>query len=499
MGLLRQKFDQFRVWSSGQRQLQWLKPMWRPFRKTYGYVAGEGSVARAVIDWLEAMVRGHFLTRLFSATPKRLRKCSKIFVRSSGKLAAVAGFMLRPCVTLVALIVGPPLLYCWLRHRCSRSISREASTPDSLLVVLLVCSQKPLGGHVTREARLLVKAGFRVTIICPEWAPAIPPPSLGPAVQIKVVPRCHGIRPSDTLWRIGIPLLDAAIEERPWAYVAQGFAGFLPALTAAAEHRVHCLCSLPSRAFRDGNANSSRSSLYSRWVNWLIHRLTANSAAAVVHHGGNAASELQRRYRQTGDSRPINVRELDSGMELGDRLRRCPMPCAAPRIPRPRTTSARNRRNGLLQTARGDKNATFPGKRFDGQMSRTNAKTCCPLRGTMGRIPTNCCEWTTSKGKHRVSEHGRCEGAIGKPRLVTPRGIRHARLNRKGNHACGFFTAPSPSATNRGFCPDTSALSVRKATWLCVTERICIILLTAFCLTRQDPALAAGSDVSISV
>ena len=312
MGNVRKKVEQFRAWASQCRSLQWLKSPWRMLRSAsrgvyrtsrWVYRTSHGAVSR-----LLANPRFWWLARAVESS------CS-----------ALRGFLGTSAVTL---------MYLWLRLRCLRRIPARVPLVDNPLVVMLVVSDQPLDVGVEGEAKALVNAGFRVSVLCPEWFPATAPPCWGVGIEIEVQPRRPDVPCAESTWLYGLPLLEAALVEQPWAYYAHGWMAALPAVVAAAEHRVLCVCSVSSD-FEGNSADGGPRPLFTRWCLWVIERLTLRCANRVVSESAEVAVDLHRRHHLSPNRRVVvgnavgALTTLRAGHE--DSLMVLPLPKTAPR------------------------------------------------------------------------------------------------------------------------------------------------------------------------
>jgi hypothetical protein len=277
MRIVRQWFEPLRIWASGQGLLCWLKPPWRILKRA----------------WRQGRKWGAFACQLLGLL----------------------------CARLVLVYALPLLLYFWLPRHCARRIPPQAEAVEFPHVVMLLGTNQPLDTAVDQTAQALVSAGFRVTVLCPEGATTTCPPSWGRDVDVEVVPRSQAVTVAGPAWMCGLPLLDAALARSPWAYLALGLETALPALLAAAEHRVPCVCSLAvtsrslrvlARSFRNEQPLANTPGLPLRGAQGFIERLALRCASCVVVESLAVAEELERRHQP---SRPIVVGDLADALD----------------------------------------------------------------------------------------------------------------------------------------------------------------------------------------
>src|SRR5262249_15510646 len=199
------------------------------------------------------------------------------------------------------------LLTAWL----SRVAGIGASASGNL-IVMLVISDLRIDPRVEREARALAGAGYKITIIFPDFAPTeSQPPELnwGEGITFRrlTAKSAHFI----SYWPgwYGGALFRAAVKHKPLAFHAHDLNSAFAALSAGRMTGAHVVCDFHEWSSENvrWNAKTGRhipyAGLWKRALKYL-ERLCLRQASEIITVGYEIARELETGY---GESRRVHV------------------------------------------------------------------------------------------------------------------------------------------------------------------------------------------------
>jgi glycosyltransferase involved in cell wall biosynthesis len=209
--------------------------------------------------------------------------------------------------TFAVVWYGPLLLWHCTKLSLLRGRRRQSRTvaPGAQpRIVMLVFSYLPSDARVEREAKTLVSAGFEVTIVCPEWSPPGAVPDWGPHIAIRIIPSNGVLHRYDRYFPYVYDrrLLQAALAEDAWAYHAHDLKTALPALLAATQKRVPCVCdfhdwSSEGASIDEATGACTRLPLVKRAIFRLVESVAIRRAAQVVTVSDSIATRMATQFR----------------------------------------------------------------------------------------------------------------------------------------------------------------------------------------------------------
>ena len=263
----------------------------RQFHELYAWAANQPS-----LQWLRPWVRG----------PKFVARMAISIVRTPDR-------MMRAAWT-IGRAIGP--LRWLLREGAQHIRANSPPTPGTKpLIVMLANAHLPADPRIEREARALVAGGFRIKILCPEWCPGAVVPDWGPDIEIKLLPQSAGQYVCYFPWVLGLSMIRAADEERPWAYHGHDLDTSIAALLAAARHQTLCICDFHEWYSENASLGAWRRryrphSWIKKWIFRKTERLALRHASQVVTVCDSIAQALEENYQCRRS--PVVVRNIPS-------------------------------------------------------------------------------------------------------------------------------------------------------------------------------------------
>lgn len=201
---------------------------------------------------------------------------------------------------------------------------RQVRPGEKPRIVMLVFSYLPVDPRVEREAKALVSAGFEVSIICPQWDSPEPAPDWGPHVQVRIIPVNGPLHCYDQFFPYVYDgrLLAAALAEDAWAYHAHDLNTALPALVAAAQKRVPCVCDFHEWYSENVTYNwdlrrYETHPRLKRRIFQLVEYVAIHSASKVVTVCESIAELMEKQYRARQKVEIIrNIPNLNRGTSI---------------------------------------------------------------------------------------------------------------------------------------------------------------------------------------
>ena len=189
----------------------------------------------------------------------------------------------------------------WLR-RHGAAIPAQSAPPANALIVMLVWTYLPADPRVEREARALAEAGYRVKILCPQFAVPAPTPDWGDGIEIRYLAHDVAAPLRHFPWQMSQGFLEAALQEEAWAYHAHDLDTALTALLAAAQKRVLCVCDFNEWYSENVTYDEARKafaphSAVKKWLFRSIEELALRHASRVVTVCESIAVELQNKHK----------------------------------------------------------------------------------------------------------------------------------------------------------------------------------------------------------
>jgi glycosyltransferase involved in cell wall biosynthesis len=192
----------------------------------------------------------------------------------------------------------------WLQREGSELIRAPAAAGAPRRIVMLISSNLHNDPRVQREAVVLARNGFPVTIVCPSWAPTVAGCGWldwGPDIDFRILPQSAGRFVLHFPHLLGRRMLAAALAEDAWAYHAHDLDMALIAMVAAARKRVACVCDF-HEWYSENVTFSKRRQRYrphpplKRWVYRAVERLALHTANEVVTVCESIARCLEEAY-----------------------------------------------------------------------------------------------------------------------------------------------------------------------------------------------------------
>jgi glycosyltransferase involved in cell wall biosynthesis len=180
-------------------------------------------------------------------------------------------------------------------------------------IVMLVVSDLRIDPRVERAARAAVAAGYRVKVIWPEPVPpyhAEQSIDWGPGISFRPLAPEHASFAMAFPWVFGQGMLDAACEERPFAFHCHDLTTAMIGLTAARKAGAYCVCDFhewysenASWDIRSASWKAHRP--FKRHFFRAVERLVMSRADAVITVCDSIARELSETL--SPERRPVTV------------------------------------------------------------------------------------------------------------------------------------------------------------------------------------------------
>jgi glycosyltransferase involved in cell wall biosynthesis len=143
----------------------------------------------------------------------------------------------------LAVTIGGTFRYWHALTAPRRAVA--VSRQESARVVMLVVSDLRIDPRVLRSATALARAGYRVTVLCPDLSsPPLreQPLDWGPGIEIRPLPWQAASYIMHFPWLFGDLMHEAAVAEKPFAFHCHDLTTAVVGLSAARQTGARCIC-----------------------------------------------------------------------------------------------------------------------------------------------------------------------------------------------------------------------------------------------------------------
>lgn len=254
----------------------------------------------------------HFVRNLLrdSAVATWVRRHPKLYTLAVRVWLRLNQFVagLDPRLALSLPWLGAQVAAVWL----VRPKPRPLDAREVPRIVMLTISEVFRDPRIEREARALAAAGFRVTVLYPDYFSepfGVAPLDWGPNIEFHPLPGNFASYARAFPFVIGFRFLREALREQAFAFHAHDATTALIALAAARRARAHCVCDFhewfSENVSWDASAHAYVAhSAMVRTIFRAVERVALRRASAVVTVCESIATELTK---MSGNGRPVVV------------------------------------------------------------------------------------------------------------------------------------------------------------------------------------------------